>query len=131
MPGVVAHWRAWYGPGEWYVLAGPTSLVLLSPGADTPQMVADLWEDVVASASMSDLIDRLAGYGLTQLPELGVFFWTAEGMRSLLRGRLAVTDTQTGVSLAHGRDVITWRDTALADATVVTITAEPAAWAAA
>lgn len=125
MPGVVARWRAAYGPGDWYVLAGPTSLVVIKPGPDTAAMVAELWPDVVASSSMADLIDRLAGYGLTDLPELGVFFWTAEGMRSLVRGPVEVLDAATGAQLAHGREVITWQDSSLAGVDAVRIVVQP------
>lgn len=112
-PGVVAPWRAAYVPGDWYVIAGPTSLVVLQPGAGRTDMIADLWADVVASASMSDLVDRLAGYGITELPDLAVVFWSAAGMRSLVRGGVWLDDPSSGDQLAAGEGVVTWNEVGL------------------
>jgi hypothetical protein len=109
-PGVVAPWRATYAPGDWYVIAGPTSLVVLAPGAGRGEMIADLWSDVVASASMSDLVDRLAGYGITELPDLAVVFWSAVGMRTLVRGGVRLVDPGSGRQVAAGEGVITWSE---------------------
>jgi hypothetical protein len=112
-PGVVAPWRAAYVPGDWYVIAGPTSLVVLQPGPGRTDMIADLWADVVASASMSDLVDRLAGYGITELPDLAVVFWSAAGMRSLVRGGVWLDDPSSGEQVGAGEGVVTWNEVGL------------------
>jgi len=118
---VVAQWRASYAPGSWYVMSGPTALVLLQPGALSASLVTRLWPLVVGAASMSELVNRLAGDGLTELPDLAVFFWSAEGMRSLVRGRVRVTDARTGRVVAEGRGVLTWSESALRDITRVSV----------
>jgi hypothetical protein len=76
-------------------------------------MITDLWADVVASASMSDLVDRLAGYGITELPDLAVVFWSAAGMRSLIRGRVWLDDPGSGEQVAAGEGVLTWNEVGL------------------
>ncbi len=111
--GVVAPWRAAYAPGDWYVIAGPTSLVVLQPGPGRADMLGDLWADVVASSSISDLVDRLAGYGITELPDLAVIFWSATGMRTLVRGGVWLDDPQTGDRVAAGEGVVTWNEVGL------------------
>ncbi len=112
-PGVVAPWRAAYVPGDWYVVAGPTSVVVLQPGPGRGDMIADLWADVVASSSMSDLVDRLAGYGITELPDLAVVFWSTAGMRSLVRGGVRLDDPRSGDQVAAGAGVVTWNEVGL------------------
>ena len=66
-------------------------------------MVDALWEEVVASSSMTDLAGRLASYPLDSLPSFAAFFWTADGMRSLVRGAVSVVDLTSGVTVAEGR----------------------------
>ena len=93
MIAVVGQWRATYTPGDWLVLSGPTSLVLLEP--PTPEwsiLVNTIWDAVVASSSLRDLAARLATFGIDRLPSFAAFFWTAEGMRSLVRGDVTVVD---------------------------------------
>ena len=42
MSAMLGQWRATYSPGDWLVLGGPTSLVLLEPlGDDEPGAVID------------------------------------------------------------------------------------------
>jgi hypothetical protein len=120
-PGVVAPWRATYVPGDWYVIAGPTSLVLLEPGPGRAEMIADLWADVVASSSMTDLVDRLAGYGITELPDLAVVFWSSAGMRSLVRGGVRLVDPGSEAQVASGTGVLTWNEVGLEKVTRVRI----------
>jgi hypothetical protein len=76
-------------------------------------MIADLWADVVSSASMSDLVDRLAGYGITELPDLAVVFWSAAGMRSLVRGGVWLDEPSSGNQVAAGEGVVTWNEVGL------------------
>ena len=120
-PGVVAPWRATYVPGDWFLIAGPTSLVVLEPGSGRADMIADLWADVVASSSMSDLIDRLAGYGITELPDLAVVFWSQAGMRTLVRGGVELIDAGSGQPVATGEGIVTWNEVALDDLTKVRV----------
>ena len=120
-PGVVAPWRATYVPGEWYLIAGPTALVVLAPDAGRADMIADLWSDVVSSASMSDLVDRLAGYGITELPDLAVLFWSQAGMRTLVRGAVTLTDGNGGPPLATGAGIVTWNEVDLGELTRVRV----------
>ena len=120
-PGVVAPWRATYVPGEWYLIAGPTALVVLAPDGGRADMIADLWSDVVSSASMSDLVDRLAGYGITELPDLAVLFWSSAGMRTLVRGAVTVTDGNGGPPLATGAGIVTWNEVGLGELTRVRV----------
>ena len=45
MTAVLGRWRASYAPGDWLVLAGPTSLVMLdSPAMDDPSLISALWD---------------------------------------------------------------------------------------
>ena len=52
MTAVLGQWRASYAPGDWLVLAGPTSLVMLdSPAMDDPSLISALWDQVVTLSS--------------------------------------------------------------------------------
>ena len=116
MIAVVGQWRATYTPGDWLVLSGPTSLVLLEP--PTPEwsnLVNTIWDAVVASSSLPDLADRLATFGIDRLPSFAAFFWTAEGMRSLVRGDVTVVDLASGDVVARGEGIQTWTEIGLGD----------------
>ena len=118
----VGEWRATYAPGDWLVLCGPTSVVVLEPpGEGWTALVAELWEQVVTASSLQDLAARLAGYGLDTMPSFGALFWTGSGMRSLVRGGVRVVDPATGQVVADGDGVQTWSETALAAVTTVRI----------
>lgn len=111
----VGQWRATYAPGEWLVLCGPTSVVVLEPPGDGwTTLVAELWEQVVTASSLPDLAARLAAYGLDTMPSFGALFWTSSGMRSLVRGGVRVVDPATGQVVADGEGVRTWSETGLA-----------------
>ena len=115
MAAVLARWRATYTPGDWVVLSGPTSLVLLEPPThEWAALINTLWEEVVASSSIVDLADRLASFKIDALPSLGAFFWTADGMRSLIRGQISVVDLATGKVVANGAGIQTWSEVGLA-----------------
>jgi hypothetical protein len=111
---VLGQWRATYTPGDWVLLSGPTSLVLLEPPApEHSSMINMLWEEVVASSSMSDLADRLATFPFNSLPSFAAFFWTENGMRSLVRGSVSVVDLASGVTVAQGEGIQTWSEVGL------------------
>ena len=115
MAAVLARWRATYTPGDWVVLSGPTSLVLLEPPThEWAALINTLWEEVVASSSIVDLADRLASFKIDALPSFGAFFWTADGMRSLIRGQISVLDLATGKVVANGEGMQTWSEVGLA-----------------
>jgi hypothetical protein len=115
MAAALGRWRATYTPGEWLVLSGPTSLVLLEPPTHEWAALSNtLWEEVVASSSIVDLAERLASFKIDALPSLGAFFWTADGMRSLVRGQISVIDLATGKEVANGEGIQTWSEVGLA-----------------
>lgn len=107
-------WRASYTPGEWIVLGGPTSLVILQPAPDDMSAsVERLWQVVVEADSMDALVTELAGKNVTAMPDFAVFFWHGGTMHSLIRGELEVTDLDTGALVAEGADVQTWTEVGL------------------
>jgi hypothetical protein len=115
MAAVLGRWRATYTPGDWLVLSGPTSLVLLEPPThEWAALTNTLWEEVLASSSIVDLADRLASFKIDALPSFGAFFWTAGGMRSLVRGQISVIDLATGKEVANGAGIQTWSEVGLA-----------------
>ena len=115
MTAALGRWRATYTPGEWVVLSGPSSLVLLEPPThEWASLVNTLWDEVVASSSITDLAARLAHFKIDELPSLAAFFWTADGMRSLIRGEISVVDLATGKVVANGEGIQTWSEVGLA-----------------
>ena len=115
MTAALSRWRATYTPGDWVVLSGPTSLVLLEPPThEWASLINILWDEVVASSSIVDLAARLASFKIDALPSLGAFFWTADGMRSLVRGNVSVIDLATGKVVADGEGIQTWSEVGLA-----------------
>ena len=115
MTAALGRWRATYTPGEWVVLSGPTSLVVLEPPTqEWAPLINTLWQQVVASASIADLGARLASFKIDELPSFGAFFWTADGMRSLIRGQISVIDLATGKVVANGQGIQTWSEVGLA-----------------
>jgi FHA domain-containing protein len=116
MTAALGRWRATYTPGEWVVLSGPTSLVVLEPPShEWASLINTLWDQVVASSSITDLASLLATFKIDELPSFGAFFWTAEGMRSLVRGRISVIDLATGKVVADGQGIQTWSEVGLND----------------
>jgi hypothetical protein len=115
MTAALGRWRATYTPGEWVVLSGPSSLVLLEPPThEWASLVNTLWDEVVASSSITDLAARLAHFKIDELPSLAAFFWTEHGMRSLIRGEISVVDLATGKVVANGEGIQTWSEVGLA-----------------
>lgn len=110
----VGQWRATYTPGDWVVLSGPTSVVLLEPAApEWSTLINTIWESVLASASMSELAAVLAQHRIEEMPSFGAFFWTGAEMRSLVRGSVTVVDLATGDTVATGEGVQTWTEVGL------------------
>lgn len=115
MTAALGHWRATYTPGDWVVLSGPTSLVVLEPPThEWASLINTLWEEIVASSSITDLAARLAHFKIDDLPSLAAFFWTEDGMRSLIRGDISVIDLATGKVVADGEGIQTWSEVGLA-----------------
>ncbi|HET9873690.1 MAG TPA: FHA domain-containing protein [Propionibacteriaceae bacterium] len=107
-------WRVTYTPGDWTVLAGPTSLVVIEPfPAKQSDLVSLLWLEVVASSSITDLASRVASYGLDDMPSFAAFFWAKDGMRSLVRGAVSVMNLTSGQIVADGDGVQTWTEVGL------------------
>ncbi len=67
---------------------------------------------------MAELVSRLAAVDVTQLPRLAVLFFEREDdrevVRALLRGDVRVL-AESGQTVAHGADVLTWQEVRLAD----------------
>lgn len=112
-------WLISYTPGQWIVLAGGTALVAFDPGPQSDDgLIADLWSKVHGGAEMRDLVGGLARIDHARLPQLAVFFLepaggAGQGLWALLRGGVRVL-SGTGQTLAHGEDVLTWREVRLA-----------------
>lgn len=120
MAAPVRRWRATYTPGEWILLAGPTSVVVLQPASGKHSaLIATLWEEILSSASIGELASRLAGYRIDSMPSFGAFFWTEGGMRSLVRGDVKVVDAATDSVVADGEGIQTWTEAGLDGVTQV------------
>ena len=80
-----------------------------------------LWEQVIRSATMSELAARLAVFSVDKLPGFAAFFWTSKGMRSLVRGDVTVTDPSSRSVIATGSDIQTWSESSLGGLTCVSV----------
>lgn len=119
MSNKVAEWRTSHVPGRWPVLMGPSSLVIVSPAIDAD--LSDLWEKVIGTASMAELVSALATIGPDASPDLVAMFWSSTGMRSLVRGNVRLLDPTSAEVIADGAGMLTWREVGLADRTQVEI----------
>lgn len=121
-------WRATYAPGQWVVLAGPTSLVIMLPAPPhMTSLLTDLWQDIVTSRSPGEFAERLAAFRVDLMPSLGAFFWSGDQMHSLLRGRLSAVDATTGEVIASGEGFQTWHEVGLGAVRRVRVEMEPVA----
>ena len=119
---VVGQWRATYTPGDWLVLCGPTSLVVVEPpGEGWTPLVEELWQQVLASSSLVDLAGRLGAFGLDTMPSFGALFWSSDGMRSLVRGSVSVVDPASRQVVASGAGIQTWSEVGLDDLSTVLV----------
>src|SRR5215212_6375055 len=127
MAAALGQWRATYAPGTSLILAGPKSLVLLrEPDTAQERLINALWEQVMRSATISELAARLAVFSVDKLPGFAALFWTSKGMRSLVRGDVTITDPSNGRVIAAGSGIQTWSESGLDDLTRVSvITGEP------
>lgn len=106
-------WRASYTPGSWVVLAGASSLVIMQPAAPRhAELVASIWDQVVQTADVEDLVSTLTTIGLSQMPSMAMFFWRGRNMWSLARGSVVVRDSQGDV-VNSGEGLLTWNETVL------------------
>jgi hypothetical protein len=120
--GEVSRWRAAYTPGDWVVLSGPTSLVLLEPSSIRHgSLINTLWAEVMGSSSLPEMAERLAQYRIDDMASFAAFFWSPDGMRSLVRGGVSVMDLRNGRIVADGEGVQTWREVGLEDVEQVRI----------
>lgn len=109
-----SQWRARYRRGDWLVLSGPTSLVVMQPAAPQwSELVGAVWEEVVSSASIGDLAARLATFNLDRMPDFAALFWERGEMRSLVRGRVSLVDPATRRPIADGEGIRTWTEIGL------------------
>ncbi len=110
----LGRWRATYTPGSWLLLCGPSAAVVLEPADPSwSDLVETLWDEVVSADSIGDLAARLAWYRIDTMPSFAAFFWTSEGMRSLVRGAVTVVDAESGDVVVTGEGVQTWVETGL------------------
>ncbi len=120
--GEVSRWRAAYTPGDWVILSGPTSLVVLEPSSIRHgSLINTLWAEVMSSSSLADVAERLAGYRIDDMASFAAFFWSPDGMRSLVRGDISVMNLSNGKIVADGSGVQTWREVGLEDVEQVRI----------
>ena len=119
MSSKVADWRTSHVPGRWPVLMGPSSLVILSPATDAE--LSALWEKVIGTASMAELVSALAAIGPDASPDLVAMFWSPSGMRSLVRGNVRLLDPASAEVIADGAGMLTWREVGLGDRTQIEI----------
>jgi hypothetical protein len=88
------------------------------------ELVSDIWASVISSASLVEVANRLAQAGFDQMPSLAAFFWTPDGMQSLIRGTIVVTDPATGRRVADGDGAQTWREVGLGHLDLVVVRLE-------
>lgn len=118
----MSRWRAAYTPGDWVVLSGPTSLVVLEPSSIRHgSLINTLWAEVMGSSSLPEMAERLAQYRIDDMASFAAFFWSPDGMRSLVRGGISVMNLRNGKIVADGEGVQTWREVGLEDVEQVRI----------
>ena len=64
---------------------------------------------------MGELVTALAAVGPDRSPDLVALFWSANGMRSLVRGNVRLLDPATAEVVADGAGMLTWREVGLSD----------------
>lgn len=112
--GLVAQWQARYSPGEWLLLCGPTSLVVLEPATgEASTSVSALWKEVVAASSLADVAERLSTLRVASEPTFCAVFWFDGALTALLRGEVSLVDLATSQVVAEGAKVQTWNEVVL------------------
>ena len=123
-----AAWRVTYTPGNWLVLSGPTTLVVMLPApARASGLVADLWTAILSAGSVEALLNLVHEVGLDAMPHLGAFFWEGGTLHGLTRGDVRVLDADTGDVALEGSGSITWREEDLGPQRRLRIDLEPVA----
>ncbi|GAA2095932.1 hypothetical protein GCM10009841_07410 [Microlunatus panaciterrae] len=113
-PDPVGRWRASYAPGDWLVLSGPTSLVVLQPASpEWSTLISTIWEGVLGAGTMTELASVLARHRIDQMPSFAAFFWAGDEMRSLVRGDVRLVEPASGDTLADGHGIQTWSELGL------------------
>ena len=108
-------WRLAYTPGDWLALAGPRAVVVLQPASPQwSELIATIWEEVLAATTIDDLLGRMASFRLEGMPNFAAFFCSGPELRSLVRGRIQLIDDRSGRQIADGTGMHTWSETALA-----------------
>lgn len=122
----ISTWRATYTPGQWVVLGGPSSLVVMQPApARASRTINGLWDAMRAAETIEALVSLFAETRLDQMPNFAAFFWHDGQMRSIVRGKVQVVDATDGRNLADGEGVQTWSEVGLGDVKKVRIDMEP------
>ena len=126
MSAEISKWRATYTPGNWVVLGGPSSLVVMQPApARASRTINGFWDVIRTADSLDELMRLFAQSRLDQMPSFATFFWHKGEMRSIVRGKVQVVDAETGRALADGEGVQTWSETGLKDVKKVRVDMEP------
>ncbi len=120
-------WRLGYTPGDWLALAGPRAVVVLQPASPQwSELIATIWEEVLAARTIDDLLGRMASFRLEQMPNFAAFFSSGSEVRSLVRGRIQLIDDASGRQIADGTGMHTWSETALAGIERIRVQLAPA-----
>lgn len=126
MTQAAAAWRVTYTPGNWLVLSGPTTLVVMLPApARASDLVGELWRDILAAGSVDALLRLAAEVGLDAMPDFGAFFWDEAGLHGLTRGSVRVLDADTGEVALEGSGAVTWNEAPLGAERRLRIDLEP------
>ena len=114
-PGIAGGWLA--------LVSGDRTLVLRPGGADVDALFAMLRR----SASVGDVLESLAGNGLSAIPPFAYLMGDGEGLRVIVRGSISVVTSGPSNQTWHGRDFSTWGEHVIADATGAEIVLDGAA----
>ncbi|NHB85245.1 hypothetical protein G7085_13075 [Tessaracoccus sp. HDW20] len=79
----------------------------------------------MAADSVDALMRLVADVGLDAMPDLGAFFWDAEGLHGLTRGAVRMVDTASGEVALEGQGTLTWREANLGGERHLRIDLEP------
>lgn len=113
-PAARSRWRLAYVPGDWLALAGPNAAVVLQPAsAQWSELIATIWQEVLAAESIDDLLHRMASFRLEGMPNFAAFFWADGQLHSLVRGGIQLFDHADGALIADGAGVHTWTESVL------------------
>ena len=119
--------RVDYQPGTaggWLALvSGDRTLVLRPGGADVDVLFAMLRR----SANVGDVLESLAGNGLSAIPPFAYLMRDGEGLRVIVRGSISVVTSGPSNQTWDGRDFSTWGEHVVADATGAEIALDGAA----